>query len=115
MSVTLKEEESNTKPAPKPGTGFSFITILLILALNIAVSVLSIYYYDQHYAMKIVALDTKSYIENQKMLYLKGKISEKDLLASVDNIDSTLKSLNNNTVVLLGDAVVRNVEKIKIK
>ncbi len=95
----------------KPKTG----VLIILFVLNIAVSIISLYVYDQYFARKVAVIDIRGYMMDRKNLFLSGKLSEKEFTASVDNIEKTLQKTNKRTVVLLGDAVVRNAEKIHIE
>jgi hypothetical protein len=90
-------------------------TLILLLIMNTVVSAVSVYIYDRYFAQKVVVIDIRSYMMDRKNLFLTGKISEKQFTESVDNIEKALQKTNKRTVVLLGDAVVRNAEKIHIE
>lgn len=90
-------------------------TLILLLIMNTVVSAVSVYIYDRYCAQKVVVIDIRSYMMDRKNMFLTGKISEKQFTESVDNIENTLQKTNKRTVVLLGDAVVRNAEKIHIE
>ena len=90
-------------------------TLILLLIMNTVVSAVSVYIYDRYFAQKVVVIDIRSYMMDRKNMFLTGKISEKQFTESVDNIEKTLQKTNKRTVVLLGDAVVRNAEKIHIE
>jgi len=51
---------------------------------------------------------------DRKKLFLTGSITEKQFTESVDKIEKALLETDKRTIVLLGDAVVRNAEKINI-
>jgi len=90
-------------------------TLILLLIMNTVVTAVSVYIYDRYFAQKVVVIDIRSYMLDRKNMFLTGKISEKQFTESVDNIENTLQKTNKRTVVLLGDAVVRNAEKIHIE
>lgn len=90
-------------------------TLILLLIMNTVVSAVSVYIYDRYFAQKVAVIDIRSYMMDRKNMFLTGKISEKQFTESVDNIENTLQKTNKRTVVLLGDAVVRNAEKIHIE
>lgn len=103
----MTREGQNVKPKAS--------VLIMLFILNIAVSGISLYVYDQYFAQKVTAIDIRGYMMDRKNLFLSGKISEKEFTASVDNIEKALKGTKKRTVVLLGDAVVRNAEKIHIE
>ena len=90
-------------------------TLILLLIMNTVVSAVSVYIYDRYFAQKVAVIDIRSYMMDRKNMFLTGKISEKQFTESVDNIEKALQKTNKRTVVLLGDAVVRNAEKIHIE
>lgn len=90
-------------------------TLILLLIMNTVVSAVSVYIYDRYFAQKVAVIDIRSYMMDRKNMFLTGKISEKQFAESVDNIEKALQKTNKRTVVLLGDAVVRNAEKIHIE
>ncbi len=90
-------------------------TLILLLIMNTVVSAVSVYIYDRYFAQKVVVIDIRSYMMDRKNMFLTGKISEKQFTESVDNIEKALQKTNKRTVVLIGDAVVRNAEKIHIE
>jgi len=70
--------------------------------------------YDCYFAQKIVALDVKGYIAEQRDLYLSGKINDAQLKESFDRLEMVKERVPKNRVIILGDVLVRkNVEEIK--
>lgn len=70
--------------------------------------------YDNYFAQKIVALDVKGYIAEQRDLYLSGKINDDQLKESFDRLEKVKERVPKNKVIILGDVLVRkNVEEIK--
>ncbi|WP_246562040.1 hypothetical protein [Geobacter grbiciae] len=69
--------------------------------------------YDRWYAQKVVAVDIKGYIAQQRDNYLAGKLSDDDLRKSFDRLEAVITSIPKNRVVIMGDAVVRNAETVK--
>lgn len=90
------------------GTVGVTVAMLLVSATS---SVVSIAVYDRWFAQKIVAVDIKGYIDETRELYLAKKIGIDEAIARINKLDSIeefTKSAPKNTVVLMGDAVVRN-------
>jgi hypothetical protein len=70
--------------------------------------------YDRFYAQKIVALDVKGYIAEQRDLYLSGKINDAQLKERFDKLEKAKERVPGNRIIILGDVLVRkNVEEIK--
>lgn len=85
----------------------------LSLLVSLAVSVLCLFAYDRFLAQKVVAIDMKGYIAEQRDLYLAGRIDDEELRRRIDRLEEVSLAVPANRVVLMGDAVVRNVEMIK--
>ncbi|WP_226048455.1 hypothetical protein [Geobacter anodireducens] len=69
--------------------------------------------YDHWYAQKIVAVDIKGYIAQQRDNYLAGKLSDEELRKSFDRLEAAITSIPKNRVIIMGDAVVRNAETVR--
>ncbi len=94
--------------------GYSVRMLALCLCMNSVLSVLTFSIYDKYFAQKVAVVDIRGYLMDRKNMFLAGRITEKEFAESVDNIENALRKTNNRTVVLMGDAVVRNAEKITI-
>ena len=89
-------------------------TILRAMLISALVTALMLAAYDRYYAQKIVALDVKGYIAEQRDLYLAGKINDAQLKESFDRLEKAKEKVPGNRVIILGDVLVRkNVEEIK--
>lgn len=87
------------------------VSISLLIALTTSFS--SLYSYDRWYAQKLVAVDIKGYIAQQRENYIAGKMNDEELKRSFDRLESVVIAIPKNKVVIMGDAVVRNIETIK--
>ncbi|TYO96781.1 hypothetical protein EDC39_11269 [Geothermobacter ehrlichii] len=85
----------------------------LCLLTSLATAVGTVWYYDQHYAQKIVAVDLKGFLQQQKDDYLNGRISEDDLNRRMNELEAFVDRIPENHSVILGDVVVRNIEVLK--
>ncbi len=94
--------------------GYSLRVIALCLCMNSVLSVLTVFIYDRYFAEKVAVVDIRGYLMDRKNMFLTGRITEKEFAESVDNIEKALRKTDKRTVVLMGDAVVRNAEKINI-
>jgi hypothetical protein len=86
--------------------------IIMSLVISLAVSVITTKIYDVKYAQKVVSLDIKGYVAKQGEAYMTGKITEDQFHKSFDHLQKVVEAIPPNKAVLLGDLVVRNVEKI---
>ncbi len=85
---------------------------LQTLLISLLISLASIFVYDRFFVQKIVAVDVKGYIAEQRDLYISGKISEEQLKANIDRMEKVVMSVPKNKVVIMGDAVIRNAEVV---
>jgi hypothetical protein len=88
--------------------------VILLLIVNIIVSIITVSLYDRYFARRVAFIDIRGYMLDRKKLFLAGSITEKQFTESVDEIEKALLKTDKRTVVLLGDSVVRNAEKINI-
>jgi hypothetical protein len=91
----------------------AFKTGLFLLVLNLFVSAATVCVYDRYFAQKVVAFDIRGYMADQKKLFYAGKITEEELLKSLDRLDDFLRFESGNTLILNGDAVIKNAKFIK--
>jgi hypothetical protein len=97
---------------PAPGKDLRTVVKAALISLAVTIGVLAIY--DNYFAQKIVALDVKGYITEQRDLYLSGKINEEQLKENFDRLEKAKERVPKNRVIILGDVLVRkNVEEIK--
>jgi len=89
------------------------VIICISLLIALTTSFTSLYSYDRWYAQKIVAVDIKGYIAQQRENYIAGKMNDEELKRSFDRLESVVIAIPKNKVVIMGDAVVRNIETIK--
>ena len=87
--------------------------VALCVALSLVLSLATLYIYDRWYAQKIVAVDIKGYIAQQRDDYLAGKLNDDELKKSFDHLERIITTIPRNQVVIMGDAVVRNAETLK--
>lgn len=105
-SVSVPKEQ----PKRQPGT---LAMIGICLAVSLGASLATIAGYDRWYAQKVVAVDIKGYIAQQRDNYLAGKLSDEELRKSFDRLEAVITAIPKNRVIIMGDAVVRNAETLK--
>ncbi|MEW6002789.1 MAG: hypothetical protein AB1638_09125 [Nitrospirota bacterium] len=86
---------------------------LLTLLISLLMSLASILIYDRFFVQKIVAVDVKGYISEQRDLYISGKINDEQLKANIDRMENAVMSIPKNKVIMMGDAVIRNAEVVR--
>jgi hypothetical protein len=69
--------------------------------------------YDRLFGVRIKAFDIRGYMADQKKRFYAGKITEEELLNSLDRVEEVLNRESRNTLILNGDAVIRNGQFIK--
>jgi len=96
------------------GTGSGIRRLLTTVLICAAVSAGMIAGYDRWFAQKIVALDVKGYIAEQRDLFIRGRINEEQLKQNFDRLEKVKEKVPGNRVIILGDVLVRkNVEIIE--
>lgn len=105
-----KSTASAAAPAATPS--WFGIAILCVL-VSVASSIATIAAYDSWYAQKLVAVDIKGYISDQRDKYIAGKLTDDELKRSFDKLEQVVTAIPKNKAVLMGDLVVRNVEVVK--
>jgi hypothetical protein len=101
-----------SKEHPKQQPGLVRI-IALCLAVSFGASLATIAGYDRWYAQKVVAVDIKGYIAQQRDNYLAGKLNDDELKRSFDRLETVITAIPKNRVIIMGDAVVRNAETVR--
>ena len=112
LPANNKTPQAAVKPDNQEGMGIP-VVVCICLLVAIITSFASVYSYDRWYAQKIVAVDIKGYIAQQRDNYMAGKLTDEELKRSFDHLENVVIAIPKNRVVIMGDAVVRNVETIK--
>jgi len=85
--------------------------VIKTIAVSFLVSLITVigglYYYNKHYAVKVVAVNIDSYIQKQERMFVSGKINANQLKQNINRFVSYVKSFPKNTVVLKGSCVIR--------
>lgn len=117
-TIRRRVEKPSEQQADMPKVKFyewlNFIsTVLLYGIVSASVSLATVVGYDRWYAQKVVAVDIKGYIAQQRDSYLAGKLNDDELKRSFDRLETVITAIPKNRVVIMGDAVVRNAETVK--
>lgn len=107
---TYPKEQPKRQPKRQLGT-LALIGVCLVASLG--ASLATIAGYDRWYAQKVVAVDIKGYIAQQRDNYLAGKLNDDELRKSFDRLEAVITAIPKNRVIIMGDAVVRNAETVK--
>jgi hypothetical protein len=116
--IYLAREPEEYRPMKAGATGpeqrgdWRTIGKAALVSAVLTVGILTVY--DRYIAQKVVALDVKGYIAEQRDLYLSGKINDAQLKESFDRLENAKERVPGNRIIILGDVLVRkNVEEIK--
>ena len=107
--VNIELSEKKSKKESKGIIGL----LAIIIAINITVTFAVLYVYDRYYAQKIVAVDIKGFIEEQRDQFIGKKIDEEQLKANIDAMEGKVRSMPKNKIMVLRDVIVGNAEIIK--
>ncbi len=88
---------------------------LEVLFIAHMVAMAALYGYDHFFANKVVALDIKGYLGEQKALLTTGKITEEQWKAGLDRLEQILQDQPANQMVILKEVVLKNGREITIK
>ncbi|NKE71272.1 hypothetical protein [Candidatus Manganitrophus noduliformans] len=85
---------------------------VITVVVSAFLSVFSVLVYDRYFATKIVAVDVRGFMEEQKKLYLSGVIGDERLKEEIEKLEKAISGVPSNKVVLMGEVVVRNAESL---
>lgn len=109
--MTENQKKPTKTDQPRPGY-LEVILIALIIAMITATLVIGTY--DRRYAQKIVTVDLKGYIQEQRDRLLAGEIDDDGLRAALDHMETTLAATPDNHVLILNEVVLRNAKAIDL-
>lgn len=113
-AVSVPKESPKTYPKEPPKQRQSSLSLIgICFAVSLGASLATIAGYDRWFAQKVVAVDIKGYIAQQRDNYLAGKMNDDELKRSFDRLEAVITTIPKNRVVIMGDAVVRNAETVK--
>lgn len=78
--------------------------------LSLLISACSLFVYDYFYAPRIVAVDIRGYMAEQRALYLSGKIDDAALKKNLEHLQRKIDAIPKNKIVITGDVVVSHAE-----
>lgn len=107
-----KSNEITTESPKKHEYGL-VTTALIALAVSLVTAMGVVAFYDQRYAQKIVTMDLKNYIREQRDKAVSGEISDEALRKNIDAMETALLAEPENHIVLLKEVVLRNAREIK--
>jgi len=112
LPANNKTPQAAIRSDNQEGMGIPVVACICLFCA-LMTSFVSVYSYDRWYAQKVVAVDIKGYIAQQRDNYMAGKLTDEELKRSFDHLENVVVAIPKNRVVIMGDAVVRNAETIK--
>lgn len=109
--MTTGSEQKDTTPVTRGPGLIVTVCISLVVSLLMATAVVALY--DQRYAQKVVTIDLKGYIRNQREKAVNNEVSDDELRRNIDAMEAALLAEPANHTVLLKDVVLRNAREIK--
>ncbi|MBN2569284.1 MAG: hypothetical protein JXB42_07620 [Deltaproteobacteria bacterium] len=94
---------------------FPFSLILTSILFSLIISLSCIAGYHHYIAPRIVTVDLKGYVREQRNLFLANQIGQEDLRKNLDKMEEIITSLPKNNIVFSRDAVLRNARVIELK
>lgn len=85
---------------------------VITVIISAFLSILSVLVYDRYYATKIVTVDVRGFMEEQKKRYLAGAIGDRELKEGIEALQAAISGTPSNKVILMGEVVVRNAENL---
>jgi hypothetical protein len=106
-----------TEPTPDKtpaGTGPGYLlTIIISLIVSIITVITTVAIYDQRYAQKVVVMDLKGFIRQQRDRMVAGKLDEEQFRKSLDTMEAVLLAVPTNHTVIMKEVVLRNGREIR--
>lgn len=110
----IREETKKEKSELEKGRLSPFKSVITTVFISLAISLSCVTAYHYYFAPQIVAVDLRGYVKDQRDMFLANKISKEELKKNLDKLEIVITGLPENNVVLSRDAVIGNVEVIKI-
>lgn len=117
-AITAPDEHVSNNPQNTKDplrTGISKGLAAMVVAISLMSSALSVAVYDTFIAQKVVTVNIRKYIDEQRDLYLAGKISAEQVTQNLDYLIASFKSAPRNKVIILEDVVANSSEKFDPK
>lgn len=80
--------------------------IAISFVISIAVAAAALFVYDRHISREIVVFDIPAYVDNARREFLKGDISEEVLKQRFAMLETHLKDMSKNKIILNKQAVI---------
>lgn len=104
---------SDASTLPPQGISFGMVVAIAFTAAIISAAAMLVAY-DHFMTIKFLSVDVKGFVQEQRELYIAGKITEDQLRQRFVDLKSVIEKIPRNRVVLMGDAVLGGAEKIDL-
>ncbi len=94
------------------GPGYLF-TILIALVVSAITATATMALYDQRFAHKVVVMDLKGFVRQQRDRMLSGELDEKQFQKNLDAMEKVLLAVPRNHTVIMKEVVLRNGREIR--
>ncbi|WP_305045048.1 hypothetical protein [Geoalkalibacter sp.] len=113
MSEETPPSASQT-PKAVPGAGISWVGALMLSLLVSALSAAgAVKIYHDQFAVKVVTVDVRSFIEDLREKSLRGEISEEQMRQRFDLLEQRISHQPPGTVVFLKEVVLNHGNEIQ--
>ena len=82
-------------------------TVVIAFIVSLLVNMGTLYYYHQHYAPNIIAVNLNTYFKKQEIAFVTGQITKQELQERVKEVIDYIKRQPKNTIVLTGNCVLK--------
>jgi len=110
-----KDKDKTSQLAKPKRRQFSLYPTLVSILVSLIVSISCVTGYHHYVAPRILVVDLKGYVREQRDLFLANQITQEDLRKNLDKMEEVITSIPKNNIVFSRDAVLRNAEVIKLK
>ncbi|MBP7796970.1 MAG: hypothetical protein KA059_09380 [Elusimicrobiales bacterium] len=109
LEAVTPEKPKNLKKTKKDSNNkktLSLSQIILIIFICFCINAASFIIYDKFFAQKIYVVDLRSFIEEQKDMYMAGKLTDEKLRANFDKMEKKINSLPKNRIPISAEVVL---------
>ncbi len=99
MTETTEKKEPQRKEGN--GSGIVFFNFVIFALISVIITVSALILYDRYYAQKIVFVDIKAYMDEQKSQYMAKKLTDEQLSKNIDRIRTIVEKIPKNYIVLV--------------
>lgn len=98
--------------ATRTGPGY-LATVIIAMAMSLFTAFITVAVYDQRYAQKVVTMDLRGFIRQQRDRMVAGELDEAQFRKNLDSLETILSDLPASHMVIMKEVVLRNGREIK--